>query len=81
LYNDNVKIKDENLSMKKKELKRLAQRIADLEQIIQKNEDAYAVKTAKNTIMDLSGRLDDPEDMFYLDEIIQQILDKDRQND
>lgn len=78
MYNYNVKIKDENLFMKRKELKTLAKRIATLELVIQENEDSRAVKNAKNEIMDLSGKVDDPEDMFYLDELIQQILDKEK---
>ena len=64
--------------MKRKELKTLAKRIATLELVIQENEDSRAVKNAKNEIMDLSGKVDDPEDMFYLDELIQQILDKEK---
>ena len=64
--------------MKRKELKTLAKRIAALELVIQENEDSRAVKNAKNEIMDLSGKVDDPEDMFYLDELIQQILDKEK---
>ena len=78
MYNYNVKIKDENLFMKRKELKTLAKRIATLELVIQKNEDSRAVKNAKNEIMDLSGKVDDPEDIFYLDELVQQILDKEK---
>ena len=78
MYNYNVKIKDENLFMKRKELKTLAKRIAALELVIQENEDSRAVKNAKNEIMDLSGKVDDPEDIFYLDELVQQILDKEK---
>ena len=78
MYNYNVKIKDENLFMKKKELKTLAKRMAALELVIQENEDSRAVNNAKNEIMDLSGKVDDPEDMFYLDELIQQILDNEK---
>ena len=64
--------------MKKKELKTLAKRMAALELVIQANEDSRAVNNAKNEIMDLSGKVDDPEDMFYLDELIQQILDNEK---
>ena len=64
--------------MKTKELKRLAQRIMKLELVIQENEDPQAVKAAKNEIMELSGRIEDPEDMFELDELIQQMLDKEK---
>jgi hypothetical protein len=62
--------------MKNKELKKLAERMAKLELIIEANEDPQVVKKAKNEIMDLSGRIEDPEDMFRLDELIQEILSK-----
>ena len=62
--------------MKKKELKRLAERLAALEIIIQENTDSATVKQAKNEIMELSGKIIDPEEMFEIDEIIQSILAK-----
>ena len=62
--------------MKNKELKKLAERIAKLELIVEANEDPAAVKKAKNEIMELSGKIDDPEDMFRIDELIQEIFSK-----
>lgn len=61
--------------MKAKELKKLAKQMADLELIIEHNEDTEAVRKAQNEIIHLSGKLD-PEDMFVIDELIQNILEK-----
>ena len=61
--------------MKSKELKKLANEIIKLEQVIEKNNDADVVKRAKNRIMKISGNLD-PEDMFRIDEIIQEQMQK-----
>ena len=62
--------------MNKKELKRLAQQIANLELVIQQSSDSYEVNEAKNTIMNLTGRVEDMEDLFILDELISQMLNK-----
>lgn len=62
--------------MNKKELKRLAQQIANLELVIQQSSDSYEVNEAKNTIMNLTGRVEDIEDLFTLDELISQMLSK-----
>ena len=61
--------------MKNKELKKLANEIMKLEQVIERNEDADVVEHAKNRIMKISGSLN-PEDMFRIDEIIQEQLQK-----
>lgn len=57
--------------MKNKELKRLAKKIVQLEDIIERNEDQDAVYQAKNEIIKLSNKLD-PEDMLRIDELIQE---------
>ena len=62
--------------MKKKELKQLAARIAKLESIVERNEDSEKVRKAQDEIMSLSNRIEDPEDLFLIDEIVQEILEK-----
>ena len=62
--------------MKPKELKRLAQRIASLELIIEQNEDHEKVRKAQNEIMELSGKIKNPDDLFQIDELVQEILEK-----
>lgn len=56
--------------MKKKELKKLAEKIWNLENIIEANIDPQQVKEAKEIICRLSRNID-PEDMMQIDEIIQ----------
>lgn len=60
--------------MKKKELKKLAREIANLETIIQ-NGSTEEVEIAKNKMITLSGKIG-PEDMFLIDELVQEILEK-----
>lgn len=62
--------------MKKKELKNLAQKIAKAEMIIQTSDDPKAISKAELEIMDLSGRVDTIEDMVIIDEMVQEILEK-----
>lgn len=62
--------------MKKKELKSLATRIAKAEKIISENIDSQAVYEAKKTVMDLMERVNSTDDMVVLDEMIQEILEK-----
>lgn len=62
--------------MKTKELKKLAARIAKLESIIERNEDQDKVKKAQDEIMDISGRIDDVEDLFRIDELVQEMLEE-----
>ena len=62
--------------MKLKELKNLAQKIAKYELIIQTSEDSAEKANAEKQIMALSGRVDKLEDMMVLDELIQDILEK-----
>ena len=60
--------------MKKKELKKLAQRIAALEEIASSNQDS--AKDAQKKIMELTKKIHSPEEFFYLDELIQEILEE-----
>lgn len=61
--------------MTKKELKRYAQKIADLETIIATSNDKEKVSKAKEQIFQLSNKLS-PEDMFAIDDLIRKILEK-----
>lgn len=61
--------------MKKKELQKLARRIADAEKVIQLNSDPRAVEQAKEEILTIShNHAIKFEDMLALDEIVQKIL-------
>lgn len=62
--------------MKKKELKNLAAKIAEAEYIVQTSKDSNAVHQAQETIMNLSGKINNLEEMVLLDDMIQEILDK-----
>ena len=61
--------------MKTKELKKLANEIVALEQIINANDNEESVKKAKNRIIEISGHID-PMDMIRIDEIIQEQMQK-----
>ena len=61
--------------MKKKELQKLARRIADDEKVIQINSDLRAVERAKEEILTIShNHAINFEDMLALDEMVQEIL-------
>ena len=64
--------------MKKKELKNLAEKFAELEYIIQMNKDLEEVKEAQRRIIELTGQVSmlDFENMMILDELIQKNLSK-----
>ena len=63
--------------MKKKELKNLAQKIAKAEMIIQSPDASMAEKSkAEQEIMKLSSHVDKLEDMILIDEMVQEILEK-----
>ena len=62
--------------MKKKELKRIAEKLAKAEYIIQTSDDPKAVQRAQQEIMDLSGDVHDLKDMAIVDELVQEILSK-----
>ena len=61
--------------MTKKQKKQLAQKLASLELIIQKNEDPYKVNEAKDQMMQLSESADlDFAEMLEIDEMVLKIL-------
>lgn len=60
--------------MKRKELKRLAEKIAKCEYIIQTSSDKGAIRRAQDDIFTLSGQVDSLEDITAIDELIQDIL-------
>lgn len=63
--------------MKKKELKNLAQKIAKAELIIQSSDSSMAERAkAEQEIMRLSSHVDKLEDMIVIDEMVQEILEK-----
>ena len=62
--------------MKKKELKNLAQKIAKAERIVQTSDDPKAVKKAEQEIMELSGHVESIEDMVIIDDMVQDLLNK-----
>ena len=61
--------------MTKKQKKQLAQKMAKLELIIQKNEDSYKVNCAKDELMQLAEASDlDIGEMLEIDEMVLKIL-------
>jgi len=63
--------------MKKKELKEIAQRMAEAEAIISNPDSTdYMIKQAKGTILSLTDRVEDMNDLVLLDELIQNFLEK-----
>ncbi len=60
--------------MKKKELKTLANRIANAEFIIQTSSDKKEINDAKKEIMELSKHAIGLEELLALDEMVQEIL-------
>ena len=62
--------------MKKKELQNLAKKIAKQEIIIQRSDDPKERQKAQNEIMHLSSMVHDFEEIDSLDEMVQEILNK-----
>lgn len=62
--------------MKQKELKNFAKQIVEAEKIIKANEDKQKVYQAQQKVMDITNRLDSLDDILLLDELIQEIMDK-----
>ena len=60
--------------MTKRQLKKLAQKIAELEKIIQTSNDKEQVLRAQKKITSLSMSLEN-EELWYLDELIQEQLE------
>ena len=62
--------------MKWKELKNFAKQIVEAEKIIEANEDKQKVYQAQQKVMDITNRLDSLDDILLLDELVQEIMDK-----
>lgn len=62
--------------MKQKELKNFAKQIVEAEKIIKANEDKQKVYQAQQKVMDITNRLDSSDDILLLDELVQEIMDK-----
>ena len=60
--------------MKKKELKNLAIKIAEQENILSTSTDVFEIEAAKDTIIRLTSMVDSLDDLFELDEMIQKII-------
>lgn len=76
MYNINVKIKEEEFFMKKKELKAIALKIVKLETIISENSDEQAVTNAKLELMRLTDSIESLSDMMAIDSIVQESLSR-----
>ena len=63
--------------MKKSEMKKLAQKFSQLELIAIGEEEGNAM-LAQQKIMELTRKIKDPDDLFYIDELIQEILKEKR---
>lgn len=63
--------------MKKKELKNLAQKIANQERIIANSDDPNEVTAAQAEIMRLSKQIHDFQDIDLIDELVQELLKED----
>lgn len=61
--------------MKKKELKNLAKKIASAERKLSSAQDKKETKRYQDEIIELSGQIDNPNDLFLLDAMIQEILE------
>jgi hypothetical protein len=66
--------------MKRKELKNIAKKIAEQELIIQSNIDKSIINNAEKEIMKLSSGILYLEDMVAIDELIIEILEKNKKN-
>ena len=62
--------------MKRKELKNFAKQIVEAEKIIEANEDKQKVYQAQQKVMDITNRLNSLDDILLLDELVQEIMNK-----
>ena len=62
--------------MKKKELRAIAEKIAKAEMLIQTSNDKDAIRKAQEEIMKISSHITDMEDLDLIDELVQEILEK-----
>ena len=61
--------------MKKKDIKKIAQKIAEAEYIIQTSSDSYACAEAQKEIISITNKIDDFDAMCEIDELVLQILE------
>ena len=68
--------------MKQKELKNLAKQIAAIESKLSKTKDKKKQKQLQNAIIDLTNKAasDNIENLFIIDELVQQFLTKNNKN-
>lgn len=62
--------------MKQKELKNLAKKIALIEKKLSITSDKKEQRELQNAIIALSNKIDNMEELFLLDELIQDFLEK-----
>ena len=62
--------------MKQKELKNLAKKIALIEKKLSITSDKKEQRELQNAIITLSNKIDNMEELFLLDELIQNFLEK-----
>lgn len=63
--------------MKKKELRKIAEQIAEYEMILANPDaDDWSKKAAREGILDLSRRITNLDDMSYIDDYVQEYLQK-----
>ena len=60
--------------MKKKDIKKIAQKIAEAEYVIQTSNDHYACAEAQKEIINLTNKIDDLDAMCEIDDMVQEIL-------
>lgn len=60
--------------MKKKEMRNIAKKIAESELIIANSSDKNEIQKAKGTILALSNRITNLNDMLELDVLVQELL-------
>ena len=60
--------------MKRKELKNLAEKIAQAEHIIQTSDNQDEIQRAQMEIMTLSSHVDSLDDITIIDEMVQELL-------
>lgn len=60
--------------MTKKEIKNIAKRIANAEQIISTSNDKNEIDLAKNEICGLTNRIQSVDDMMKIDDLVQEFL-------
>jgi len=62
--------------MKRKEIKKYAEKIAACEKVIESNEDEDMVSQAKEMILKYTKQITDPLDLLAIDELVMEILNK-----